>query len=58
MYEAEEIFVTSTVGDVMPVTELDGAPTGVGMLAPVTLTLRNAYRVLHEDAQFARPLDD
>lgn len=40
MYEADEIFITSTLKDVFPVTELDGKKFAPG---PITMKLRRAY---------------
>jgi len=50
---AEEVFVTSTAGGIMPVTEVDGRPVGNGVPGPVTLRLRDAYWGLHNDPRFA-----
>lgn len=46
---AEEVFVTSTAGGVMPVTQLDGRPVGDGTPGRRTLALRSAYWALHDD---------
>jgi branched-chain amino acid aminotransferase len=50
---ADEVFVTSTAGGIMPVTTLDGKPVGSGKPGPVTLQLREAYWNLHEDPRYA-----
>jgi branched-chain amino acid aminotransferase len=50
---AEEVFLTSTAGGVMPVTRVDGGPVGNGAPGPVTLRLRDAYWELHRDPRFA-----
>lgn len=50
---ADEAFVTSTAGGVMPVTAVDGSPLGDGKPGPVTLRLRGAYWDLHEDPRFS-----
>ncbi len=42
--EAEEIFVTSTAREVLPVTRLGGRPVGGGRPGPVTSRLHAAYR--------------
>ena len=54
--EADEVFVTSTAGGVIPVTRLDGEPVGEGAPGPVTLRLREAYWELHRDPRFATPV--
>ena len=53
---ADEVFVTSTAGGIMPVTTLDGKPVGNGKPGPVTLQLREAYWNLHEDLRYALPV--
>lgn len=40
---AEEVFITSTVSEVMPVIQLDGQPVGGGRLGPVTARLQALY---------------
>jgi branched-chain amino acid aminotransferase len=54
--EADEVFVTSTAGGIMPVTRVDGAPVGGGVPGPVTLRLREAYWDLHRDPRFGTPV--
>jgi len=41
--EADEIFITSTAGGVMPVTRLDGASVGSGEVGPLTQQLQRMY---------------
>ncbi len=53
---ADEVFVTSTAGGIMPVTEVDGERVGDGEPGPLTLRLREAYWDLHEDPRFATPV--
>jgi D-alanine transaminase len=40
----EELFLSGTTTEVMPVTQLDGRPVGSGRRGPVTATLQRAYR--------------
>jgi branched-chain amino acid aminotransferase len=54
--EADEIFLTSTAGGVMPVTSVDGVPLGEGTPGPVARSLRDAYWRLHEDPRYATPV--
>jgi branched-chain amino acid aminotransferase len=42
--DADELFVTSTGWEVMPVTRLDGQPVGSGLPGPLTERLHRAYR--------------
>ena len=53
---ADEVFLSSTAGGVMPVTQVDGEPVGKGEPGPVTQRLREAYWGLHEDPRFATPI--
>lgn len=41
---ADEVFVTSSVREVMPVSRIDGRPVGAGRPGPVTVALREALR--------------
>ncbi|MDR1388333.1 MAG: aminotransferase class IV [Propionibacteriaceae bacterium] len=41
--EASEIFITSTVSDVMAITALDGRPVGDGAVGPVTAAAQAAF---------------
>jgi branched-chain amino acid aminotransferase len=53
---ADEVFVTSTAGGVIPVTRVDGRAVGAGRPGPVTLALREAYWALHEDPAYTFPV--
>ncbi|MCA1688165.1 MAG: aminotransferase class IV, partial [Actinobacteria bacterium] len=53
---ADEVFLTSTAGGVIPVTTVDGNAVGDGEPGPVTLRLREAYWDLHRDPRFATPI--
>jgi branched-chain amino acid aminotransferase len=54
---AEEMFLTSTAGGVMPVTLLDGKRVGDGRPGPVTLALREAYWAAHVDPRYAQAIE-
>lgn len=43
---AEEVFLTNTSWEVLPVTRVDGRPVGTGTPGPVTVRLEEAYRDL------------
>ena len=47
--QADEVFITSTAGGVMPVTRLDGRPLASGAPGPLTLQLIDAYWAKHTD---------
>jgi branched-subunit amino acid aminotransferase/4-amino-4-deoxychorismate lyase len=57
LYVADEIFLTSTAGGVMPVTELDGQSVGDGAVGEVTKRIRQTYWDWHEDPRFTRSID-
>jgi branched-chain amino acid aminotransferase len=44
LYEADEIFMTSSVKEVFPVTRIDGRKIGSGSPGPVSLALQKAYQ--------------
>jgi len=50
---ADEVFLSSTAGGVIPVTTVDGVAVGNGEPGPVTLRLRGAYWDLHEDPRLS-----
>lgn len=54
---AEEVFITSTAGGIMPVTRIDGAPVGDGRPGPVTAALTEAYWAKHADPAWTTPVD-
>lgn len=53
---ADEVFITSTAGGIMPVKTLDGRPVGDGMPGPVTRRLKQMYWALHEDPSYMTPV--
>lgn len=53
LYRAQEIFLTSTAGGVMPVSTLDGKPVGEGHPGPMTTIIRDRYWELHRDPRYA-----
>jgi branched-chain amino acid aminotransferase len=57
LYEADEIFLTSTAGGVMPVATLDGEPVGSGAPGPTTTAIRDRYWALHDDPRFTLAVD-
>ncbi|MEO1092605.1 MAG: aminotransferase class IV [Pseudomonadota bacterium] len=54
--QADEVFVTSTAGGVMPVTRVDGQPIGNGRPGPVTARIEASYWAMHEDPAWSRPI--
>jgi branched-chain amino acid aminotransferase len=53
---ADEAFISSTAGGIIPLTTVDGEDLGKGKPGPVTLRLRDAYWKLHEDPRFSLPV--
>ena len=49
---ADEAFITSTAGGVMPVTRIAGQPVGDGKPGSLTAKLNDAYWTLHEDNEY------
>lgn len=53
---ADEIFVTSTAGGVIPVRKLDGVPIGDGTPGPFATRLRQMYWEAHDDPEYSEPV--
>ena len=47
--EADEVFITSTAGGIMPVTRVEGAPIATGRVGVITRQLMDLYWAKHED---------
>jgi len=54
--QADEVFITSTAGGIMPVTQVDNRLIGDGRPGPITLQLRELYWSLHQDPRYASPI--
>jgi branched-chain amino acid aminotransferase len=54
---ADEVFITSTAGGVMPVTRISGNPVGDGKPGTLTAQLNAAYWALHDDPAYSVPID-
>lgn len=54
--EADEVFITSTAGGIMPVRSIDKKPVGDGTPGPVTSRLIDLYWKLHEDPAYSTPV--
>ena len=53
LYTADEIFLSSTAGGIMPITTLDGAPVSDGQVGPVTRAIWEGYWTLHTDPRYS-----
>lgn len=56
LHGADEVFITSTAGGIMPVTKLDGAPVADGKVGQVTTRLKDLYWQKHEDPAWSSPV--
>jgi branched-chain amino acid aminotransferase len=54
---AEEAFITSTAGGIVPVTRIDHCPLGDGEPGPVTTRLKNLYWQRHGEGWEGTPID-
>jgi len=54
---ADEIFITSTAGGIMPVTRIDGEAVGDGKPGPMTARLTESYWARHDDPAWSTPVD-
>ena len=54
--QADEIFLTSTAGGIMPITTLDGKPVADGKRGPVTKRLHDLYWQRQEEGWLATPV--
>ncbi len=53
---ADEVFLTSTAGGVMPVSSIDGTAIGDGAPGPVTTRLKDMYWALHDNPAYTTPV--
>jgi branched-chain amino acid aminotransferase len=54
---ADEMFVTSTAGGVIPITKIDGHKISSGTPGPVTQELQGGYWMVHEDPRYALKIE-
>jgi branched-chain amino acid aminotransferase len=54
---ADEVFLSSTAGGILPVASVDGAVLRSGVPGPITARLRDRYWRRHEDGWHATPVD-
>ena len=53
---ADEVFITSTAGGIMPVTRIDGEPVGSGSVGPMNRRLADLYWQKHDDPAWSTPV--
>jgi branched-chain amino acid aminotransferase len=56
LYAADEVFLTSTAGGIMPLVEIDGRPIGDGKPGPVSQRVHGLYWALRESARDGTPI--
>ncbi|MFT5193388.1 MAG: branched-chain amino acid aminotransferase [Cellvibrionaceae bacterium] len=54
---ADEVFITSTAGGIMPITKIDDQLIGSGMIGPMTQKFQDGYWALHEDPRYTLKID-
>ena len=54
---ADEVFITTTAGGLIPITKIDGQAIGAGAPGPATQKLQKRYWELHEDPQYTLQID-
>ncbi len=57
LYEADELFICTTAGGVMPLTQLDGETVGGGQVGPVTRQIWEDYWAAHYDPKLSFEVD-
>jgi branched-chain amino acid aminotransferase len=56
LYAADEVFLTSTAGGIMPLVEIDGHPIGDGKPGPVSQRIHGLYWELRESGREGTPV--
>jgi branched-chain amino acid aminotransferase len=54
---ADEVFITTTAGGLIPITKIDGQAIGAGAPGPVTRRLQKRYWEVHEDPRYTLQID-
>jgi branched-chain amino acid aminotransferase len=54
---ADELFMCTTAGGIMPVRSLDGVPISGGKPGPITTRLRDAFWKAHDDPKYLTPVN-
>jgi branched-subunit amino acid aminotransferase/4-amino-4-deoxychorismate lyase len=53
LYHADEIFMCTTAGGIMPISQLDGRPVGGGQVGPITREIWESYWGSHYDPKYS-----
>jgi len=54
---ADEVFITSTAGGVMPVTRIDEQPIASGNIGPLSKRIMDTYWQLHNEGKHRDPVE-
>jgi branched-chain amino acid aminotransferase len=54
---ADEVFISSTGGGVLPIAKIDGKPLAAAFPGPLTRRLQDAYWALHDDPRHRDPVE-
>lgn len=54
--QADEVFITSTAGGIMPVTKIDETTVGDGKVGPITCKLKEQYWLKHSDPAWSEKI--
>jgi branched-chain amino acid aminotransferase len=54
--DADEVFLSSTGGGVLPIAKVDGRPLRAAFPGPITRRLHDAYWALHDDPRYRDPV--
>ncbi len=54
---ADEVFITSSGGGVLPIAKIDGRPVAGAWPGPITRRLQDAYWALHDDPRHRDPVE-
>jgi len=55
--EADEVFITSTAGGIMPVAKINGKTIGTGKPGKITTLIRKRYWEAHDENQWTTPVE-
>ncbi len=55
--DADEVFMTSTAGGIMPIRKIDDTVIGTGSRGPFTKRLTDMYWALHDDPAYNTPVE-
>ncbi len=54
---ADEVFITTTAGGIIPITRIDGTAIGSGTPGRITQTLQKRYWEVHQDPRYTLKID-